>query len=330
MKSKIVNLIVFSIMLAFSIFFGIENYKKNTLTAQQDALFETQLSQSLSSITKSIADDINITNSNKSSNNSSSTSNSPNAGDKEVNFTNFYQMYEFAVKKYNRASYVYTAGSGSALLSGSAPDMGLNITDKTMTLNFVKAKELNERYFTFRIRGKLVEGFNEADISTIHYTEGATYQYAINGDSPISLSQSNYFSRLNWDMTAPFHLPNETVSAGVKESEIVAFYFDETKKEYVAQLSFDTKNFQSNFASIIGSITNASAPVTFSKIEVTVRVDKNGNFKSITFSENFNANIVYKGIKINGSVKTSYTESFLYIDNGFVDVKNPFAPTPTV
>lgn len=321
MNSRIINAIILSTFLSIGAFFGINLNKTNTANAEADALYHNQLSNAISDITKSISDDINTTNNNKYNNNKSSTSNSYTDVPQAVNFTNFYQMYEFAVKKYNRATYVYTSGSGTAIVSGTA--MGININDKKLNMRFTKAKEAKERYFHFNITGKVLDGFNDVNFLSVHYTEGTQYEYYFPLSGTIKLTESAYLNKFQWNMTEIFHLPNENVAKSLSESEITAFYFDENRKEYVAKLNIDTSKFDSNFGRIIQATMNGPNPAKFHKIEMTIKVDNTGNFKSISYQEDMSANMVYADIPVNGRVITSYTESFTVIDNGYVDVKRP-------
>lgn len=326
MKLRFVNIIVLTIFLGFSVFFGYQNYKTNVENANSDSLFENELSTTLNDITKEIAEDINITNTNRANNDRSGTSTSPSVGPVAVNFTNFHDMYEYAVNKYNKATYVYSSASGTAILDGTIASLGFSLENEKTSLSFIKAKQQNERYFQFSLTGrKILEGYNNLSVSTVHYTNGTIYQYRVGtGDPVVQLTEAQYKERLDWDMTQIFHLPTDEVASTISEEEVISFMYDDTAKEYVAKLEIDTASFQTNFSKIIQSVTNGSRPATFNKIALTIRVDKNGNFKSITYIEDFSASITYNGLSMQGSIKTNYTESFTIIDNGFIEVSNPF------
>lgn len=321
MNSKIINAIILSTFLSIGAFFGINLNKTNAANAEADALYHNQLSSSLQDITKSISDDINTTNNNKYNNNRSSTSNSFTDVPQAVNFTNFYQMYEHAVKKYNKATYIYSSGTGTAIVSGTA--MGISINDKKLNMRFTKAKEGRERYFHFNITGKVLDGFNDFNFLSVHYTEGLQYEYYFPLSGVHKLPENAYVNKFNWNMTEIFHLPNENVAKTLSQEEITAFYFDENRKEYVAKLNLNTANFESNFGRIIQATMNGPSPAKFHKIEMTIKVDNTGNFKSISFQEEMTANMTYADVPVNGRVITSYTESFTVIDTGYVDVKRP-------
>lgn len=322
MKSKVFNIVVLAIFLGFSVFFGVNNYKLNLETAQQDSLFEAELSAEVNDITKEIADDINITNANKAANERGSTSGSAEDGNVDVYFNNFYEMYDYAVNKYNNATYVYTSASGTAALTGSVS--GITI-DTNASLSFVKAKENKERYFSFILSGeKVLEGFNKLNILTKHYTNGTIYQYNVGSVSPTNLTKSQYEETMNWDMTQIFHLADASLADSLTESEIISFMYDDNAKEYTAKVEINTSHFTTNYASVMQSITNGDKPASFSKIAMTIKVDDKGNFKSISYIEKYSAQIKYAGLSISGAVETNYTESFTVIDSGFVDVKNPF------
>lgn len=326
MRPKIINFIVLGIFLTFSIFFGVTSYRQSVTNASQDNLFETELNSQLNDITKSISDEINITNTNKNNNNNSGTSSSPSAGDVEVSFTNFYEMYDYAVTKYNRATSIYSSATGTAYISGSAPSLNFTLDREKTVVNYIKAKNGNTRYFNFNLTGRaVVEGFGPLSINILQYTNGILYQTQIGTGDIDSYTENQYKTQFGWNMTDIFHLSNETLSNVITEEEIVSYYYDDKAQEYSAKISIkDPGSFQSNFGSVIKKLTDAPS-VNFSKIEMTIKVDKYGNFKSISYADSFNATMSYKSIAMQGSIQTNFTETFLIIDNGYVNITNPFA-----
>jgi hypothetical protein len=281
----------------------------------------------LSDLNKKVSDDINQTNKNRTMNNNSSASSSPNTGIVDVSFNDFYSMYRFAVKKFNNASYVYTTGSGEANFSGNV--LGFQINNKVFNLKFTKSKQVEKRYFNFGISGGvIVEGLPPLSLESTHYTNGTLYKYAVGNEPLVTLTKDNYINKMDWDMTSVFHLANEELLSLVKPEEIRSFSYDNSNKEYVAEVELNPTTFPTNFASILQTIANSTSPARFSKISMTIKVDKNGNFKSIKFSEHVSAKIRVSVsgsfITVDGNLQTSYTENFIIIDNGFVNVKAPF------
>lgn len=326
MKLKFVNILLASVIVGFSIFFGITNYKKNTEFANSNKLFENQLATSIKELNKQIADDLNQTNKNRNKNNNSSTSPSPGSGSVEVSFNDFYSMYRYAVKKFNSANYVYTVGSGEALFNGNV--LGLNINNKSFNLKFTKSKQIDQRYFNISLTGGvIVDGLPPLSIESIHYSDGTLFSYVVGKSEVVTLNKDTYLNSMKWDVTGVFHLFNEDSLNLVKESEIVSFTYDSTNKEYVAEIELNP-NFPSNFVNIFKTIANASTPPKFSKINLVIKVDSKGNFKSIKYSESISAKISVtvggKIINVDGKLETNYIENFITIDNGYVTVKNPF------
>ena len=323
MKLKILNLFLASGLILFSVVYGIVNYNNNLRLADEDNLYQLQVLSELNSITKSIADDINITNANKANNNRTSTSNSPATDVTAVNFKNFKEMYTYAVQKYNKASYVYTLGEGTVWISGSA--LGYNIVNKPVTLKAIKAKELNERYFYYALNGQLVDGLNPLNLVIQQYSNGITAtSLKPDGITVTSIPMSAFTSNTNWNMTQIFHLPTEDVANALTENEY-SFFYSESSKEYYATVNFNVNGFDSNFGHIFKYITDANALPSFANITMEIVVDNYGNFKRIKFVEEFTTAFKYKDITMNnGRVKTEYTESFIIIDNGYVPVTNPF------
>ena len=324
MRSKAFNIVVLVIFLGFSAFFGIYNYNLNLENAQQDTLFESQLSAEVNDITKEIADDINISNSNQAANERGTTSGSVEDGTVDVYFNNFYEMYDYAVTKYNNATYVYTTASGSATLKGTVENLGLTVDTKA-SLSFVKAKSQKERYFSLALTGGIViEGMNNLSITTKHYTNGTVYKYQVGSYPVVDMTQTQYETQLGWDMTKVFHLADADLANSLTEDEIISFMYDSNAKEYTAKVQIDTSSFNTNYATIMQTVANATSPAKFSKIIMTIKVDSNGNFKSISYMEDYTARIIAAGLTVSGQLTSNYSESFTIINNGYVKVTNPF------
>ena len=323
MKLKMINLFLAVGFMLFSITYGFVNYQNTLTQTEADNLYDMQVLSELNAITKEIADDLNITNANKASNNRTSTSNSPTTDISEINFTNFVDMYTYAIEKYNKASYVYLSVNGTINITGSA--LGYRIENVPLTLKSTVAKELNERYFSYNLNGILVDGLSEFKMNTTHYSNGVTAYSLYPGQSDITTTPMSAFTTaMNWNMTQLFHLPDAAALSQLSENDY-SFYFDDQAKEYVATVNFNVSTFHTNFSNVLKGITGSTKDPDFNAITMNIRVDKYGNFKSITASEDFNVNLKYKTVTVeNGRAVTNYTVSFIVLDNGYVPVNNPF------
>lgn len=322
MRAKAFNLIILLIIFSFTVVFGVFNFQKNNDTASQDNLFQTDINAHINDITKRVADDINTTQSNLNNNNSGGTSSSPNLPNQEVKFSNFYQMYNYALDKYNGATYIYSYASGTGYVTGEAKGL-IKLENEPLTIKFSKQKAKEERYFGLDLLGRVVvPGMNALGFETAHYSDGVINTYSVSAKPTQTLTRNAYENELKWNMTEIFNLPTREVVSNVTEEEIISFLYDSKTKEYTAVLSLRPEVFKNNFNSIVKILSGSTKEAVFSRIDMTIKVDRSGNFKTIHYSEKLASDIVYKGITMQGEMDLSFTETFSIIDNGFVRITN--------
>jgi hypothetical protein len=278
----------------------------------------------LKDINKSIIDDINLNNKNKANNNKDSVPLPVEGAKQEISFANGEEMISYALDKYNKANNIYTTGTGTFYITASP--LGIPIK-APLSMTFIKAKSGVERYFTFRLLGKLndslPEAFRTLDLSSEHYTDGILYSYNLysKGASTTgwqNVTFSDYQKIFGWNMQDIFmNLAKENLIEETKP-----FYFDEGLKQYIVGYSLNSVA-AASYSKTISTIANSSSP-NFKNIEIEIRVDKYGNFKQISYSEELSLNLNIKDLgSVSATAKTGYVEKFVVINDGDVKINKP-------
>lgn len=150
MKLKLVNTIFLSFIFIFGSIFGVKLYLNNAAKAEMDKESDMLISQLESSITRDRINELNKLYLQGIANEKPTTSAPTDGSSAPINFTNFRSMYNYAVKKYNNASYIYSRANGTAILNGNASGIA-TVNNATMGLTFAKMKKNNEKLFHFNI-----------------------------------------------------------------------------------------------------------------------------------------------------------------------------------
>ncbi len=330
MNVRFLNALVLSTILSLGVFFGINVNSFDNTVAEIDASHQEYLSNEYKQTIKEITEDIIINSANNFNNSNSGKKNSGSSSSvqKEVNFKNFYEMYAFAVNKLNNASLVESHATGSMeLLEGASIGTG-GITLVTLTsplkinLSFLKQKNGREKLFRMNLKGSAI-GKN-FDVNTTHYTAGINYEYDAPGIGGVVIPGSTYIEKFNWDMVQPFHLANEHISNKLTESEIMSWYKD-NKGIYHSIIEINASAFKSNFSTILSGIFGVNVPFSYNQIILTIKVDSYGNFISIEYNDKITLNKAsIMGFEINNArANLNLTETFVTIDNNFVQIKKP-------
>lgn len=327
MKLRVINSVLLVMLITLGGIFGFQTYKNNLSNLEADSSFDRQLNANINDIRKGIANGIQITNNNKNSNNKYYHSNSPSnsgANDQEVSFSTFQELFSYSLNKYLKAPSVYTTGSGTVTIVNAKVDPPLNMTivNRPLAINYVKAKQGKQKFFQLSLKGEVADNLNAAFVTT-HYTDGGSYKYQMPNDPVVNVTELAYLSTFKWDMNQLFHLSTQEIVSAIKDSEIVA-HFSEASGDYTTILKINTSSFNSNFSSILAGVVNAPTLPKFNSIEMTIKIDKYGNLKTIKYEDEIETKIKYNSISMQGRITTSFTESFVSVGTNPVIIKSPF------
>lgn len=322
MTGKKMNIIIVIFLVVVSAFVGISAFVKNSKLNLLDQQEKAAIDKEVEEYNKRVGEYITVSSENDKNNSDGEfTSGGTNGGsgggvNQKQQFNNFFEMYDFALEKYNNATYTYSVGRGYALTDGTSSI--LNVTNRKLALNYTRARNRDAIFFDFSMKGKVMDGFPDVNIDCQQYSDYSKYCYYYSKYGSVKTSLSGFEKVFKWNMKDLFHIVNPNTV-----TEITSFYYDKYNKVFRAKVVLNPVLANVNLGSTVEKLTLANKPATFSKTELDVIVDEYGLFKSISYNNDFVLEAEFGGVNFTASCRANYTETFTIIDNGTVKIKQP-------
>lgn len=324
MTSKKLSIIMLIFLVLFCVIFGVSATLRQKELERLDKEHDQQVQENMDRENQQSASDAATTQKNENANNTGNTtsSDSTQITGGVVNFSDFASMYSYAEAKLNQSTNIHSIGSGSGTVNGPTSTPGVTLTNETISLNFVRAKNANQNYFDFQVYGEFLNGLADFDYETAFYTEGINshfFKRDFEGSSWTAMSKATLKEKYKWETNQTFLT---VTKSAIKNSTL---YYDKTKGTYTGTAELDVAIACQNKKYTLQTAIEALSPCEFTSCKITVVCDKYGNFKSIRYQENFNATIYQKEFSstMYSTVSVDYTETFIVTGNGTVKINKP-------
>lgn len=321
MTSKTLNKIMLVAALLFCVIFGVSIYIKNERLKRMDDAYDQEMEDKRNQENKTAQDDIDQSNKNNQANNGNNNTTIIDKDGQTVDFTNFVSLYGYAEGKLNNATNIRSTTSGTAKLSGKVSIGNIKLNNESINIDMQRAQNSNQKWFRYRVTGNLLDGLFNLDYTTETYTKGSQAWLYFNQESQdwSKTSVAGLNERFGWDTNQTLQIINNST---VKSSSVT---YQQQSGDYKATAELDVSKSSSRAGKFIQGTYGASSPASYKSCKLTVKFDKNGNFKSIQYEETYDVVVYNKANRasIDATVTANYIETFSSIDGANVLITQP-------